>query len=154
MNIIIIIIRVKKKEEIMSAFLVEDKIINKIVTKLALDRDGSWAQRMLGELGYDLETLKGRKKLGWDMFGLNIRAVNMRYPNGQAEDFRTLDFKVCIDGNYSKVNVLKSLQCWMYQCSEGDCEKSPLFNVMQKIAYNWACEIVRTMPEYEKAAWG
>ncbi len=137
----------------MSAFLVEDKTINKIVTKLAVGGDEGWTRRLLSDLGYNLLDRKDQNRLGWDMFGLNIRAVNMRYKNGRAEDFRPLDYKFSIECNYSKVNVLKSLQCWMYQCSEGDCDESPLFKTMKDIAYTWACDVVRTLPEYEKAAW-
>ncbi len=138
----------------MSAFLVEDKTINKVVTKLAMDRDGEWLRRMLKEKGYNLENLAGKQKLGWDMFGLNIRAVNMRYKGGQAEDFRPLNYKYAIECNYSRINALKSLQCWIYQCSEGDCDQSDFYKMFNDIQLAWCKEIIRAIPEYDKADWG
>ena len=137
----------------MSAFIVEDNTINKIITKLAYDRDGDWLKRKLKEKGYDLETLDGRAKLGWDMFSLNIRAVNMRYEDGHAEDFRPLNYRFMLEGNYLKISCLKSLRCWLYQCSEGDCDKSDLYRLMDEIAGDWALELVQAMPEYDKAEW-
>ena len=144
----------RKKGVRMSAFLVEDKTINKIVTKLALDRDGEWLRRRLAEKGYDLNEDEGRRKLGWDMFGLNIRAVNQRYGERGAAGFRPLNYKYSLEANYSKVSALKSLQCWAYQCTEGDCDKSDLFVLMEFIKSEWAQEIVRSLPEYEKVMWG
>ena len=138
----------------MSAFIVEDKTINKVVTKLAYDRDNDWQKRQFKEKGYDLETLEGKNKLGLAMFCLNIRAVNMRYKNGQAEDFRPLNYKFILEGNYPKISALKSLKCWLYQCSEGDCDKSELYKLMDDLANSWAYDIVTSLPEYDKAIWG
>ncbi len=138
----------------MSAFLVEDKTINKVVSKLAMDREGEWMRRRFAEAGYDLNTAAGKQKLGWDMFGLNIRAVNMRYKGGQAEDFRPLNYKYAGEYNFTRINALKSLECWEYQCSEGDCDQSPLFLLMKDVELSWCKEIIRALPEYDKAAWG
>lgn len=138
----------------MSAFIVEDKTINKVVTKIAYDRDGEWQKRQFKEKGYDLDTVEGKNKLGWDMFALNIRAVNMRYEDGHAEDFRPLNYKFMLEGNFPKVSVLKSLKCWLYQCSEGDCDKSDLYKMMDNLANSWAYDIVSSLPEYDKAVWG
>ena len=138
----------------MSAFIVEDKTINKVVTKLAYDRDGDWLKRRVKDAGYDLETLEGKTKLGWDMFKLNIRAVNMRYEDKPADQFRPLNYHFVLEGNYPKISVLKSLKCFLYQCSEGDCDKSPLYALLEEVGHSWADDIVRTLPEYDKAVWG
>ena len=136
----------------MSAFIVEDKTINKIVTELAYDRDGEWKRRQFKEKGYDLETIEGKKKLGQDLFRLNVRAVNQRY-EGQAEDFRTLSYKFSLEGNYTKASALKSLACLLYQCSEEDTPETDLFKVMEELKGNWAYDIASATPEYEKATW-
>jgi len=135
----------------MSAFIVEDKTINIVITGLAYDRDGSWLKRKLSEAGYDLETLEGRTKLGWAMFSLNIRAVNQRYDDNSADQFRPLNFKFQLEGNYPKIAAFKALECWIYQCSEGDCNQSVLYKLMEDVAHSWACDIVSDMPEYETA---
>ena len=137
----------------MSAFVVEDKTINKVVTKLAYDRDGDWLLRKLKDAGYDLHTLEERTKLGWDMFSLNIRAVNMRYEDKPADQFRPLNYKYILEGNYPKISCIKSLSCWLYQCSEGDCDESPLYKLMEEIKTSWLYSVVSRLPEYEKAEW-
>ncbi len=138
----------------MSAFVVEDHVINKVITKLIYDRNGEFLKRRVLEHGYDLDTMAGRTKLGWDMFSLNIRAVNMRYKDHPAEKFRPLNYRFVIDGNLSRAAVIKALQCWMYQCTEGDCDESPLYKLMDEILKYWALDIVRSTPEYQSAAWG
>lgn len=138
----------------MSAYIVEDKTINKVVTKLAYDRDGNWLKCKLKDAGYDLETLEGKQKLGWDMFKLNIRSVNMRYEDKPADTFRPLDYRFQLEGNYPKPAVYKSLSCWMYQSCEGDCDNSPLYKLMEEVKASWADSIVASLPEYDKAIWG
>lgn len=138
----------------MSAFVVEDKTINKVVTKLAYDRNGDWLKRKLNESGYDLETHEGKQKLGRAMFSLNIRAVNMRYDDKPADQFRPLNYRFKLEGNETKVACLKALHCWHYQCTEGDCDQSPLYNLMKEVAHSWADDIVSKLPEYENVLWG
>ena len=138
----------------MSAFMVEDKTINKIVTKLAYDRNGDWIKRKVLDCGYDVNSLQDRQKLGWDMFSLNIRSVNQRYDDHPADTFRPLNYKFALEGNYTKIHVLKALKCWLYQSCEGDCDQSPLYKLMDEIANAWAYNIVSDMPEYDTAqAW-
>ena len=136
----------------MSAFIVENKTINAVVTKLTYDRNGEWQKAQFKKLGYDLDTLEGRQQLGWAMFKLNIRAVNQRY-NGDAADFRPLNYKFTFENDYLKVAAIKALKCWLYQCTEGDCDKSELYLVMDKLANSWAYDVVRDLPEYEAQAW-
>jgi len=138
----------------MSAFIVEDVTVNKVISKLAADRDGEWIKRKVLKAGYDLETHEGKNKLGWDMFSLNIRAVNMRYDDKPADQFRPLNYKYVGVFNCQKIHCLKALQCWLYQCSEGDCDQSPLYKLMEEIKNEWALDIVRKLPEYDQAAWG
>ena len=138
----------------MSAFMVENKTINKVITKLAYDRDGDWLKRKCREAGYNLDTLGGRSKLGWDMFKLNMRSISQRYGAGEAEKFRPLDYSFGLEGNYTKISALKSLRCLLYQCTEGDCDKSPLYQLMDEISNSWSYSIVSSLPEYEQAIWG
>ena len=139
----------------MSAFMVEDKTINIVVSKLAYGRDLEWIQRIIKAQGYDLETLQGRQKLADAMFTLNVKGVDARYGENQAEQFRPLDFKYQIEDNYTMIQAYKSLGCWLYQCAEGDNpEESALYKLMNQVKGYLAEHIVSRLPEYEKAPWG
>lgn len=83
----------------MSAFVVEDKTINIIVNFLedeSYRRDGvtyGMLNRLLGRNGYDLTQPEQDRRLAWDLFKMNCQAVNGRYGEGRAKDFRSLAFR-------------------------------------------------------------
>lgn len=140
----------------MSAFIVEDKTINTIVTMLKNSEhvlDSSWYKRELKENGFDLDHLGGDEKLGQAMFKLNVQAITERYGEGEAEKFRKLDYKYSLQPHYTVISAYKNLRCWLYQCTEGDVPKTPLFKLMHGIADSIADHIVSRLPAYEKAPW-
>ena len=143
----------RQNGDVMSAFIVEDKTINTIVSFFALHRNGEWYRRQLKDIGFDLETQEGKDKLGKAMFNLNIRAVTQRYDGG-AEDFRPLNYSFKLNIHFIRVTALKSLQCWLYQCTEGDSDQTELYKTMEKLKGEIACDIVRDTKEYEMAKWG
>lgn len=139
----------------MSAFIVEDKTINTIITMLKNSEaclNSTWYIRQLKESGYYLED-GGEEKLGREMFELNCRAVDERYGEGQAKEFCNLNYSFNRQSFYTVISAYKSLQCWLYQCSEGTVPEAPLFKLMQDISNNIAHHIVSRTPEYEKAPW-
>ena len=48
----------------------------------------------------------------------------------------------------------KTIQCYLYQCYEGNVPETPLFKVLKKLEKEVACYIVENQPEYEEAQWG
>ena len=90
------------------------------------------------------------------MFGLNVSGVNARYGEDEAHKFRPLDFQYKFIADCGgMVRILKSLRCWLYQCSEGDIpETSELYKTMKEISNVIASEIIDDLPEYDKAPWG
>jgi len=50
--------------------------------------------------------------------------------------------------------VIKSLQCWKYQCSEGDIPETKLYQFFEEVEHHLALKIVINLPEYDKATWG
>jgi hypothetical protein len=112
----------------MSAYMVADQTINRVVTWLASDVDINWwLQGKVEEaLQIDTKTLEWRLKIGNAVFQLNIDAVNARYGQGEAAHFRPLDYQYRIV-IAPKLQVYKSLRCWLYQCCEGDVFKRPLY---------------------------
>jgi len=126
----------------MSSFIVEDETIIRII---------QWIHPSNEKLG----TALGRK-----MLRLNIDACNQRYPenhylNEADEKARIKNFKFNIieELSVSKVRALKSLHCFLYQCSEGNVPSRKLYKTLEKLSQEWADKIVSDLPEYEKAEW-
>ncbi len=140
----------------MSAFMVEDETINRIVTWLRREVSTSRfaIDRLARKYGIDLVGGNWDAKLAKAMFQLNCDGVNARYGEGEAEKFRPLDFRYKPEVNFSLVQVLKSLQCWMYQCCEGDVPRTKLYQFFEEVEHHLALKIVMDLPEYEKAKWG
>ncbi|MFH1309767.1 MAG: hypothetical protein ABIH85_03695 [Candidatus Omnitrophota bacterium] len=147
----------------MSAYVVEDKTINKIVSWLEYQVrynrgdfiSAHWLKKKFSELGYDLEKKEEFARLAEDMFGLNVLAIEERYGNGEAEKFRALNFKYVWNMNNAVISMLKGLRCWIYQCSEGDVpENSKLYKLWDDLSGIIAMRIISRSPEYENADWG
>ena len=140
----------------MSAFMVEDTTINRVVTWLKREVQTSkftldWLAK---KYEVDLTSDQWDKKLAEAMFQLNCDGVNARYGEGEAEKFRPLNFTYKPEIYHSLVQVLKSLQCWKYQCSEGDVPQTKLYQFFEEVEYHLALKIVMDLPEYDKALWG
>ena len=144
----------------MSAYVVEDETINRIVAWLERDKMGSdpIANYILKDHGYTCA--EEFERLAHDLFQLNVQAVDARYGPGEAAKFRPLDFEYssAVKWGDSRISnacrALKALQCLIYQCSEGDVPESAPYRMLRDIESAIARWIVSTMPEYEMATWG
>lgn len=145
----------------MSAFIVEDKTINRIVSWLNMVgmaggcNDYFWCVQPLIKLGYKLDTELGCKRLAEEMFTLNCDSIEQRYGEGQAKEFRPLDFQYQFVGSgVCRYQVLKSLRCFLYQCCEGNIpEQNSLYNALDKLSLELSYQIVSRTPQYEAAKW-
>jgi len=141
----------------MSAFIVEDTTINRVVTWLKREVENNrfnalnWLAQ---EYDLDLTSDQWDEKLAQAMFQLNCDGVNARYGEGEAGKFRPLNFTYKPEGDTFLVQVLKSLQCWKYQCSEGDVPETKLYQFFEEVEHHLALKIVMDLPEYDKATWG
>jgi len=134
----------------MSAYIVENETINRIIAYLSLEyAKGNYLKRILDMAGLDLP--REFEKLGQTMLTLNTMAVNYRYDENREPPVFRLKRIVPPE----PIQALKSLQCFLYQCSEGEqFENSKLFRILEK-AMRWIMkEIVTSLPAYEKAIWG
>jgi hypothetical protein len=140
----------------MSAFLVEDKTINYVVNWLRRNIDQfSLIPHKLKELGFDTSVAGWAEKLGQAMFQLNIQGVEARYGNDEAVKFRQLDYRFEHTEAVSLVQVLKSLQCWLYQCNEGNVPETGLYGLFETDVQMYLMDkIITALPEYEQAEWG
>ncbi len=140
----------------MSAYIVQDTTINKVV---------SWIEREVWRHNFTLDQLgqkyhidlygdNWQKKLAEAMFQLNCDGVDARYGEGRAKKDITVNFVYQPEQYFSHVHVLKSLQCWLYQCNEGDVPKSNLYKFFDEVENCLALKIVMALPEYQQATWG
>jgi hypothetical protein len=142
----------------MSAFVVEDKVINDVVNFLATARRcGSFEYHdaMAREFMVDMKSPAELNGLGVAMFQLNCNAVDQRYGAGQAKEFRDLNYLYTRTPSLiTPIQAYKSLGCWLYQCAEGTVpESSLLYMAMERVHAEMAHNIVSSMPAYEQSAW-
>ncbi len=136
----------------MSAFVVDDRTINRAVAYLAKQK--GIVARALGAAGYNLSFDEHRERLARDMFDLNVNSIEQRYGDGEAKGFRNLDFKYKA-AQVSAVQGLKSLNCWSYQACEGDIpETSVLFKALDGIAEILDTDEITKSRSYDEADWG
>jgi len=140
----------------MSAFMVNDKTINSVVTWLTREVSTSHftMDQLARKYNVDLVSDKWDEKLANAIFQLNCDGVNARYGNGEAEKFRPLNFSYQPEHDFSLVQVIKSLQCWLYQCCEGEVRQTKLYRFFEEVENHLALKIVMELPEYTKAEWG
>jgi hypothetical protein len=143
----------------MSAFIVADKTINNIVNWLDRELEEVYGtiiiRQKLMELGFDTGVAGWAERLGYAMLQLNIIAVDARYGNGEARKFRPLDYRYEVTEPIPMVQVLKSLQCWLYQCNEKDIPTTALYGLFDnEVQLYLMNEIIDTLPEYQNAVWG
>jgi len=136
----------------MSAFMVEDKTINRVVTHVFTNGTYDTLRRLNAECATPGEPID-EPMLGAMLFSLNIQGVNARYGEGQAKEFRDLDYRYQYE-HATPIQVLKSLQCWIYQCSEGDVPDTLLYQIMKEYEHMLADSIISKLPAYNAAEWG
>lgn len=136
----------------MSCFIMNE---NRIAALAAEIVDRNKGDLLVGESG---ETY-GRERLADTMLAMNLDAFRQRYRIGivvaDAIDQIDLDRRHWHPGEpFSEVQFFKSLQCFLYQCAEGDVDERPLYRTLTAIAELLAPFINQKSPEYEAAAWG
>lgn len=96
---------------------------------------------------------------------MNHNAVNQRYEgiNFEAEPFPKEYKQFEVAGNYkdgafeipiSYYQLLKSIDCYLYQCSEGNVPESALYKAVEDIRAMLANWIIRNTIAYNAANWG
>ena len=138
----------------MSSFIVENKTINRVLSYLHSHPDilNGYLVEKFQELCYRLDTERDLNNLGTAMMILNALAVSQRYDepvNTKAIDEYKFKFEQC-----SKIQALKSLQCFLYQCAEGNVPEKPLYKLLRDVEFRLAIDIIDSLDEYNKAEWG
>ena len=88
---------------------------------------------------------------------LNIYALTERYESRMADMVSELKYneQAYIEAQMyqNKFQLLKSLSCYNYQCSEGNAIRNSLHKICKGIFNEHCHDIVMRLPEYEQAKW-
>lgn len=94
-------------------------------------------------------------ELGKDLLSMNYEAVNQRYPDDQEDGANCINEYVFTPRYDDSIfQMYKSVQCLLYQCSEGNVPETDLFKKLDRFEKIIAKKIVSSLPEYEAAKWG
>lgn len=150
----------------MSAYVVEDETINRIVAWLQNEAASGGQDNGLGALalaGHGLRCAMSHEppalaeaceRLGRALHFLNVGAVRDRYEDADKANMIGDGYAWRQESPAGLIQTYKSLRCWLYECSEGKVPDSPLFQAMQRVADALANQIVIHLPSYSAAKWG
>jgi hypothetical protein len=130
----------------MSAYVVEDKTINTIAAWLRANKTTTqyWEHRPeLRPIWLATHSEDDLAELGTELHELNVRAVNQRYDEDNHE---TYSYKREIPT--SDMHALKSMDCLIYQMSEGDVPETPLYLALFAASRELAHSIVSRSDAY------
>jgi hypothetical protein len=138
----------------MSAYVVDEKTINKVIT--FLDNDQEMRSYLHHQLNLDLDTRDKAQDFGNKLMALNIQAVNERYDEHEpvvSKILRAIGYQFHYELT-DRIGAYKALRCLIYQCSEGDVPKTELYHSLEKISDYMAHSIVSSLKVYEERPWG
>ena len=136
----------------MSSYIVKDKTLNRFLTWLYFlpSANKSSVYRKLNDLGFALNEEIDFEILGKAMQKMNYEAVNYRYDKKNKPDgWFTFQNEQTKD-----VQVLKSLQCFLYQCTEGNIPKKKLYKCLKLIEDLLKNDIIEKNTDYNLMEWG
>lgn len=102
------------------------------------------------------EALKADPQTLWAKLGrLNAEAVSQRYNEAPGETDPAPEPRNPFFAGADMVDCYKAIRCLLYQCSEGDVPKRPLFKAMRECNDLLAHQIVSGLSAYERSEmWG
>ena len=137
----------------MSAWIVDKENIDRAVTvylTLREERFGGGVEPGLEKFEELCEAGNDPTALGQALWRMNYRAVNYRYD--ERKRCPKYEFEKATTGT-SYHQLLKSLHCLGYQCSEGKVPNTTLFKNLEALEVWLQYRIATKCPEYEQAKW-
>ena len=139
----------------MSAFVVKNSTLCNIVNGLVRSLDERIHTPFYGLArvsGLVPSTDEEQMKLLLALHKMNVEAVCQRYGSDESKDYPApteLNRKTP-----TPIQLLKSLHCYLYQCSEGNIPEQPLFKSLENMSDRLAQSIATALPEYDAEEWG
>jgi hypothetical protein len=125
----------------MSAYIVGDQTINRIVSHLKRNRDLEWLRTEFCEAAHATSDAE----IGAALFKLNCQAVEARYGVGEAAEFRDLDYQFRMEPASAR-QVYDEIKTLDYQCSEGNVPETALFKLLMQLKASVADAIITEAP--------
>ena len=132
----------------MSAFLVSAATIDVILTQLQL-RDGETLARLFLPFTAPDDPRDRLDDLGAQLLALNGEALRQRYGDPGAIPHYTFTARPETAGY-----ATRQLDCYLYQCSEGDVPEQPLFEALKAMRVLLVDRVLANVPAYARAPWG
>ena len=140
----------------MSAFMVSSQTINSLAYKMLDQKD---VLRVPCDKRFDnpfklLLRFQSWEELSDALHLMNLEAIRQRYGQEYIEGvvgYVDLDAK---PKKLSNVQFFKSLNCLLYQCSEGDVTDSQLYKELDQFSDGLPMEIMLESKAYGRAKWG
>lgn len=135
----------------MSAYVCEDKTINRIVNGLEYAKEYG-SRRDFAQPPLKLQEIMGvdMSEFGKKLHVLNCDAVAYRYNEKVEFTYKYKSEFIC-----TQIQLYKAIQCYLYQCSEGaKFQESDLFKGLEDYMGILARDLVEKTKEYESAEWG
>lgn len=84
---------------------------------------------------------------------LNLQAFNERYSRNAdtSEEMPAGRWPEAVDGN--PWQILKTFECFLYQCNEGTAAKSELYQALVQAKNYYMHYLIGKLPEYAAAVW-
>lgn len=150
----------------MSSFIVLDTTLNSIACAVYRDDDAGYIRRQLA----DSEGINTPEELGAALRSMNHAAVTARYRadavslvflaaprhNTCIADtlFPTTDYTFRPVIPRHNIHLIKSLDCYLYQCSEGAIPERPLYKILREYQRGLAMAVVRNHAAWDTGSWG
>ena len=151
----------------MSAFMMSNETLSmlaELIYRYSISRGDSFEMWFPAELFVELgDKVYYRELIFKELAELNIKSLKERYGDNADDMFDEVDFVHGCDiwesTPYGGVvrpwyyQVLKSLDCYLYQSCEGQCYELPLYKAIEKWRDKWGCYIAQHLPAYDEADW-
>ena len=137
----------------MSAYIIENEGINNLINSFYCLNDNEFMVRKLKE-GFKIDLIDGNLDKNLERFGqllinLNQKSINQRYK----EKGKPFKFELSDKPPLKIHQFLKSVEHYLYQSCEGNCDKTKLYKFLLDLRDYLRYKIVSNLPEYKATKW-
>lgn len=134
----------------MSCMISSHDTINAVVHALDLDAAGMPRNHLSDRMEVsDGKFMDRGDLLGRELIILNLQAYKERYGISYELPGFTWKFQ-----KYTKFDLWMACKFYLYQCSEGDLDKHPTYQTVQKTVELLSDSIIFNLPEIKESGWG